>query len=80
MTAQRFCKSCSSELPNSFGGEVALHFRGLEGLKKPIVWVFPEVLVCLNCGFAEFVVPDEQKKMLQNPEEPNHSRRNGVAA
>jgi hypothetical protein len=63
-----------SENQNSFGGEIALHFRGLAGLNKPIVWVFPQVLVCLNCGFAEFVVPEEQKKTLQNPEEQNHSK------
>ena len=80
MTSQRFCKSCSSESHNSFGGEVALHFRGLDGLNKPIVWVFPEVLVCLNCGFAEFVVPDEQRKTLQNPEKQNQSKRSGAAA
>ena len=67
------CGSCSK----SFNGQVALHFPGLDGLKKPIVWVFPEVLVCLNCGIAEFAVPDEQLKTLRNPESSDHSK--GVA-
>ena len=37
-------------------------------LTKPIVWVFPKVLVCLDCGFAEFAVPDEQLETLRSPE------------
>ena len=36
---------------------IAIHFPGLKGLDKPVVWVFPKLLVCLNCGFTEFVVP-----------------------
>ncbi|HTS09564.1 MAG TPA: hypothetical protein VMP68_28625 [Candidatus Eisenbacteria bacterium] len=75
MNSQRTCRSCSSEERQSFGGEVALHFHGLDGLNKPIVWVFPEILVCLNCGFAEFIVPDEQKKLLRNPTEQQKESR-----
>jgi len=33
-----------------------LHFPGYEGLTKPTVWLFPKVVVCLDCGFAEFTV------------------------
>lgn len=80
MTSQRTCKSCSSENLQNFGGEVALHFRGLDGLNKPIVWVFPEVLVCLNCGFAEFGIPDEQKKTLRNPAARLQPEGSGAAA
>jgi hypothetical protein len=29
--------------------------------------LFPRVLACLDCGFAEFVVPDEQLTTLRNP-------------
>jgi len=55
-----------------------MHFRGLDGLNKPIVWVFPEILVCLDCGLAEFEVPEEQKETLRNPEERDY--RSGAAA
>lgn len=48
------CPSCSSKNQRKFNGELALHFPGIEGLNKPIVWAFPEVLICLNCGFAVF--------------------------
>jgi hypothetical protein len=58
------CKSCGSENRQRFNGEIAIHFPGLEGLDKPIVWVFPKLLVCLKCGTTEFVVPDEQLRIL----------------
>jgi hypothetical protein len=40
--------------------------------------VFPEVLVCLDCGFAEFVVPDEQRHTLQDADDQNQPK--GAAA
>ena len=58
------CKSCHSENRNDFTGEVAIHFPGLKGLDKPIVWVFPKLFVCLNCGFTEFVVPETELRQL----------------
>ena len=60
------CKRCASDEVKTFNGELAIHFPGLEGLDKPIVWVFPKLVVCLHCGFGEFVVPDEQKEQLKN--------------
>jgi hypothetical protein len=47
-----------------FNGEIAIHFPGLEGLDKPIVWVFPKLLVCFNCGFTEFVIPEGELRRL----------------
>src|SRR6476660_5657682 len=32
----------------------------LKNIDKPIVWVFPELVVCLDCGIAEFAVPEAQ--------------------
>jgi hypothetical protein len=55
----------------TLNGEIALHFPGLDGLKKPIVWAFPKVAVCLECGFAEFVVPDDPLTILRNLEQGN---------
>ena len=59
-----FCKSCQSENERNFNGGIGMHFPGLEGLDKPIVWVFPKVLVCLDCGFAEFTVPEKELRVL----------------
>jgi hypothetical protein len=58
------CKSCQSQNQRNFNGEIAIHFPGLEGLKKPIVWVFPKLAVCLNCGMAEFTIPERELTVL----------------
>jgi hypothetical protein len=50
--------------PEEVHREIAIHFPGVKGLEKPIVWVFPEVLVCLSCGNAEFVVPERELRVL----------------
>ena len=59
------CKGCGSDRQSGFNGEIAIHFRGLEGLDKPIVWVFPKVVVCLLCGFTEFTVPERELQVLE---------------
>jgi hypothetical protein len=43
---------------------IAIHFPGLQGLDKPIVWVFPKLLVCLNCGAAQFAIPESELSVL----------------
>jgi hypothetical protein len=49
---------------NTFNGEIAIHFPGLKGLDKPIVWVFPKLAVCLECGFTQFTVPERELSVL----------------
>lgn len=58
------CKSCQSLRQETFSGEVAIHFTGLAGLKKPIVWTFPKLVVCLDCGFTEFSIPERELRVL----------------
>jgi hypothetical protein len=60
------CRHCQSENQETFSGEMALHFGGLEGLHKPIVWVFQDVSVCLACGDSQFVVPERELEVLSN--------------
>jgi hypothetical protein len=62
------CKSCQSENQRTLNGEIAIHFAGLKGLDKPIVWVFPKLRVCLNCGFTEFAVPESELRRLVDSE------------
>jgi hypothetical protein len=47
---------------------MAIHFPGLKDLEKPLVWVFPELLVCLKCGTAEFEIPEGQLRYLAKSE------------
>ena len=65
MPSQTSCRLCQSEDQSSFPAEIALHFRGLKNLGKPIVWVFPDVSVCLNCGTAEFKIPERELQVLR---------------
>ena len=58
------CKQCSSDNQSSFTSEVAIHFPGLKGLDKPVVWVFPKHVVSLKCGFTQFTVPEKELRVL----------------
>ena len=58
------CRNCESDNCQIFNGENAIHFPGLDGLHESIVWVFPKLLVCLNCGFTEFTVPARELSVL----------------
>jgi hypothetical protein len=37
---------------------------GPKGLDKPIVWVSPDLVVCLDCGVAEFAIPEAELDLL----------------
>ena len=60
------CNSCTSSRQMEFLGEICMHFQGgLESLNKPVVWAFPKVVVCLDCGSAQFAVPETELKLIQ---------------
>jgi hypothetical protein len=59
------CKRCDSDNLKDFNGEIAIHFPGLEGLDKPIVWLFPKLMVCLKCGLTEFEIPERELLALK---------------
>jgi DNA-binding helix-hairpin-helix protein with protein kinase domain len=58
------CPSCGSVNQGRFPTEMAIHFPGLKNVNKPTVWVFPEVLVCLDCGVSKFTVPETELRVL----------------
>ena len=43
---------------------MGIHFLGLKKIDRPVVWVFPELVVCLDCGTAEFAVPESELRLL----------------
>ena len=60
------CKWCGAEKQDKFQTEVAIHLC----INKPLVLVFPELLVCLNCGKAELaeefaIRPDELRLLAK---------------
>jgi hypothetical protein len=62
------CQSCQSEYQSNFNGEIAIHFPGLKGLEKPVLFVFPKLLVCLSCGFSQFAIPEVELRQLAEEE------------
>ena len=58
------CNSCRSVNQKKFSAEMGIHLPGLKNIDEPVVWVFPELVVCLDCGNAEFAVPEEELRQL----------------
>jgi hypothetical protein len=58
------CTACTSERQAEFGAEINIHFSGREGLDKPGVWIFPKLLVCLDCGTTEFAIAEAELAVL----------------
>jgi hypothetical protein len=61
------CKSCHSDTQRLFPSEIAVHFpSGLDTLNKGQILIFPRLLVCLNCGFTEFLFPEADLRQLND--------------
>ena len=60
------CKSCKSDKQRKFNGEIGIHFPERKGLDKPLVLVFPQLVVCLDCGFTEFEIPETELRVLSD--------------
>jgi hypothetical protein len=58
------CLLCGSGHQAEFSAEMMIHFMGLNHLDKPGVWLFPNLLVCLDCGSSRFNVPDKELALL----------------
>ena len=58
------CKLCGSVNQRKFTAEIAIHFPGLNKIDEPLMWVFPELVVCVDCGIAQFAVPEAELRLL----------------
>lgn len=58
------CRDCQSDAQQEYQAEINVHFPGMKGLDIPTVWVFAKLQVCLDCGAAQFVIPDAERKTL----------------
>jgi hypothetical protein len=62
------CKSCQSQNQRNLDAEIGIHFPGRKGLDKPLVFVFPKRLVCLDCALTEFAIPETELRRLARDE------------
>lgn len=58
------CKSCGSVNQNEFIAEMGIRRPGLKHIGDPVAFVWHEVVICLDCGTAEFVVPEAELRVL----------------
>jgi hypothetical protein len=58
------CPLCGSRNQGGFPTEMMIHSTGLKHVDKPGVWLFPKLLVCLECGASRFRVPKKELALL----------------
>ena len=59
------CKSCGSEKQQYFSGELSVAFLAIEKLKRDPVYVIQKILVCLDCGYVDLIVPSAELEQLR---------------
>ena len=59
------CKSCGSEKQQYFSGELSVAFLAIEKLKQSPVYVVQKILVCLDCGYTELIVPTPELDQIR---------------
>ena len=58
------CQSCQSTSQVGFPAEIAIHFPGRENLNTQSVFVFPHIVICLDCGSTNFTVPKAELQSI----------------
>ncbi len=51
------CRACKSENLQRVDGELTVSLPSLKALEVPPLYVCQVVLVCMDCGFTELVIP-----------------------
>jgi len=67
------CKACASTNQVEFPTEIAIHVPGRKNLGKPHVFVFPKVLLCLDCGFSQFTALETELRVLRERTAPSRA-------
>jgi hypothetical protein len=58
------CTSCGSMSVDKFPAEICIHFAGAKNIDRPHVFVFPQLLICLDCRAAQFAVSPRELRLL----------------
>ena len=59
------CRVCNSENLRRFAGELTTSSLSIENVNAEPIYVCQDVLVCVDCGFAELVVPPPDLEKLR---------------
>jgi ribosomal protein L40E len=68
------CNTCGSTRLNKLRAELVLHFNGLQNIDKPVLWTFPEVMVCTECGEADLHVPPHELQWWEQDAQRKQTR------
>jgi len=63
------CKRCGSICQQEFCGELSASFPDIKDLTRRPVYVSQRVLICLDCGFAELMIPEPKLERLRKGSE-----------
>ena len=63
------CTFCGSGNQREFPGEVNIHLPDLRTSHNAGVFVFPRLLVCLDCGSSMFMTPTSELAQLRAADE-----------
>jgi hypothetical protein len=59
------CKTCGSENLQKLAGELTASFLDVKRANLPPLYVCQDVLVCLDCGSAEILIPAPELELLK---------------
>lgn len=59
------CKVCNSENLRKLDGELTISLPNLKALTAPPIYICQSLVVCLDCGFAELVIPTTELQSLK---------------
>ena len=58
------CSLCLSSNQEEFPAEICIYLRGSSNVTRPTVGLFPNVVVCLDCGASRFMTPEDELAQL----------------
>lgn len=59
------CKACASENLQELTGELSASFPDIKRSNIQPLYVCQRVVVCLDCGFTELVIPAAELELLR---------------
>jgi hypothetical protein len=67
------CKRCTSENLQELEGELSASFPDIKHLNTQPIYVCQRVVVCLDCGLTELVIPPAELELLKKWQTPSGS-------
>jgi hypothetical protein len=59
------CESCRAGSQVEFPSEINIHISSLKNRATPGVLVFPNLVVCLDCGFTQSTLSEKELNLLR---------------